>query len=113
MVNFYVNECTLHSEDDKTVKFIRNNCYASALGATQLQPEKFVGESSKFSFTAFIIGDQVLKMSNAQVKCTTKICLVDSDTCKAGMKTNDQDCDQDDNGKSLDSYGYKANTYTP
>lgn len=114
LVNFFVDECSLVDEDDKEVKFIRGNCYSSALGAEQLQEDKFVADSSKFKFTAFIIGEDVLQMENAMIKCTTKICLVgpDGEDCTDGINTSDQDCATDDgNGNSLAGYGYVAQSY--
>merc|ERR1712110_520533 len=104
MVNFYVNECNLENEDAKQVKFIRQNCYATALGAENLQEEKLVGASSKFKFIAFIIGQDVLKMENAQVKCNAKLCLVDDEDCAKNIHVKDDECDQEVDGKSLEAH---------
>ena len=49
VVNFYIHQCELVDSNANSVKFIRNNCYSSALGAANLQSDKLVGPSSQES----------------------------------------------------------------
>ena len=49
VVNFFIHQCELVDVNAKSVKFIRNNCYSSALGAANKQSEKLVAASSKQS----------------------------------------------------------------
>ena len=54
LVNFYVSSCTIKSGAEE-VKIIKNNCYSEALCVVQLQPDKIVDATSKFSFVSFAL----------------------------------------------------------
>jgi len=78
------------------------------------QSEKLVGPSSKFVVVAFIIGDNLQKMENAQVKCAAKLCLISDTACQSNIRTKNTECDaNDDKGKSLAAYKYIANAIPP
>ena len=113
VVNYFIHQCELVDANGKSVKFIRNNCYSSALGAANKQHEKLVAASSKFVVVAFIIGDNLQKMENAVIKCAAKLCLKTDATCIKQIKTKTTECDTTDGAMSLAAYKYIANAIPP
>lgn len=60
-----------------SVKIVADSCYASAIQATYLSPEKLVEQSSRFSYTSFAFD---ISATDAQeLACDIVFCLLNAD----------------------------------
>ena len=106
VVKYFINGCTVTNVgSNAAVDLIKDTCYSSSLGARQLQAEKVVQSSSKFTFFAFMIGEGDASKMETLVSCGIKLCLVDDSGCIGSVASIDSDCPADA------AHAYKADTY--
>jgi len=109
VVKYYINGCSvINTDTNAAVDLIKNTCYSSSLGARQLQADKVVQSSSKFTFIAFTIGAGDASQMETLVSCGIKLCLVSDTACMDSVVSTDNSCPAD----AADApYAYKALTY--
>lgn len=107
-VKFYIDNCDLIDTGNE-IAFINDNCYSSSLQVKQLQEDKVVGDSSKFSFVAFTVGTATRMSMSSTIKCSVKLCIASDTACTTAVSVLDSDC----NNIADTPYAYKAITYEP